>query len=129
LLLHRIPSREGFWQGVSGGVEQGEALAEAAHRELLEETGFVPCQLQQIDCSYSFSMQDEWRALYAPGVEEIKEYVFLACVNAQEPRLDPAEHDQWRWCRFDEALKLLTWPENKEALRRCHEALLERGDG
>jgi ADP-ribose pyrophosphatase YjhB (NUDIX family) len=32
LLLHRIPRRGGFWQGVSGGVEWGEALAAAARR-------------------------------------------------------------------------------------------------
>jgi len=45
----------------------------------------------------------------------------------QEPQLDPLEHDEWRWCRFEEALELLYWPENKEALRHCHKILAARG--
>ncbi len=28
LLLRRTPARSGFWQGVSGGVEAGESLAQ-----------------------------------------------------------------------------------------------------
>lgn len=126
LLLRRISSRGGFWQGVTGGAAWGEALIDAARRELLEETGLAPLELQQIDCSYSLTAEDEWRHLYAADVKELREYAFLALVEAHEPQLDPAEHDRWRWCRFAEALELLTWPENKEALRRCHEVLLNR---
>lgn len=54
LLLRRIASRGGFWQGVTGGLEEGEDLVKAAERELLEETGLVPSTLEQIDYSYSF---------------------------------------------------------------------------
>ncbi len=119
LILHRIPERGGFWQGVSGGVEWGEGLAEAARRELSEETGFTPRQLQRVDCSYTFAMQDEWRAAYPPGTSEIAEHVFLAVVEGAEPILSPEEHDSWRWCTFEEALALLRWPNNVTALRCC----------
>lgn len=54
LLLKRTPSRDGFWQGVSGSVEKGEDLAEAAMQELQEETGFTPIKLESIDYAYSF---------------------------------------------------------------------------
>lgn len=37
LLLRRIPEQGGFWQGVTGGVEGRESLADAARRELIEE--------------------------------------------------------------------------------------------
>ena len=119
LLLRRIASRGGFWQGVTGGVEKDEGLAEAAMRELVEETGFVPSVLEQIDFSYSFPMQDEWQDMYAAGVEEIVEYVFVAFVDGQQEPTVSSEHDKWQWCSFNRALELLTWPGNVEALKRC----------
>jgi NUDIX domain len=53
LLLKRSAARGGFWQGVTGGVEVGETLAQAARREVWEETGyqqftrFMPLDVQQ----------------------------------------------------------------------------------
>jgi dATP pyrophosphohydrolase len=119
LLLRRVPSRGGFWQGITGGVEEGEDLAGTAMRELAEEAGLVPSALEQMDCSYSLLMQDEWRELYAAGVEEIVEYVFVAFIDRQQEPAISWEHDAWQWCSLDEALELLTYPENKEALKSC----------
>jgi dATP pyrophosphohydrolase len=127
LMLHRIPRRGGFWQGVSGGVEWGEALADAARRELGEETGLSAQQLQQVDCSYTFSMQDEWREFYPPGTTDIAEHVFLAVVEGAEPTLSPDEHDAWRWCTFEEAQALLAWPENVVALQCCQKVVARLG--
>ena len=119
LLLRRTASRGGFWQGVTGGVEKGESLVEAARRELDEETGLVPFALEQIGYSYSFPVEEEWRDLYAAGVEEIVEYVFIALVDGQQEPTITLEHDQWQWCSYHQALGLLTWPGNIEALKRC----------
>ena len=120
LMLRRTASRGGFWQGVTGGVEEGEEVLEAAKRELAEETGFILSGIQRIDYAYRFPVADEWRDLYAEDVKEITEYVFVAYVDGQpDPILDPREHDTWEWCSFDRALALLTWPGNIEALKRC----------
>jgi ADP-ribose pyrophosphatase YjhB (NUDIX family) len=86
-------------------------LPRAARRELFEETGFSPRQLQQVDCTYTFPMQEEWREIYPPGTSEVAEHVFLAVVESAGPTLSSSEHDAWRWCTFEEALALLAWPE------------------
>jgi 8-oxo-dGTP pyrophosphatase MutT (NUDIX family) len=39
LLLKRLPDRNGFWQPVTGGLEEGETRTEALCREIEEETG------------------------------------------------------------------------------------------
>ena len=124
LLLKRTPRGGCFWQGITGGVENDEDLTEAARRELIEETGLVPLLVERIDYSYSFPVDDRWRHLYAADVEEIKEYVFMAYVTGQQELEISSEHDQYKWCRFNEALGLLYWSENKEALNRCHKVVL-----
>jgi hypothetical protein len=64
--------------------------------------------------------RERWGHLYAPEVETINEECFGAEVGLDqgEPTLDPSEHDQYRWLGVQEALALLAWPENQEALRR-----------
>ncbi len=123
LLLRRVPNRGGFWQGVTGGVEGQESLADAARRELIEETRLHPLVLQSIDYSYSFPIDKGLSHLY-PEAGEIEEHVFFAQVDREsEPLIDPEEHDKHIWCRFDEALGLLEWLENRDALTRVEEHL------
>ena len=125
LLLHRVPRLGSFWQGVTGGVKDGEELAEAARREVFEETGLTSTKFEQIDFSYAFPVKDEWLHLYSPEPNEIVEYVFLARVDDGNPMLS-WEHDAWRWSTYEEALDLLKWPGNIEALKRCERLLKSR---
>ncbi len=118
LLLRRVPRIGGFWQGVSGGLKEGEGIAQAASREVLEETGFSLDTVKSIEYSYRFPVSDEWRHLYHPNVKEVVEHVFVAETGSGDPRLSP-EHDTWRWCRLDEAATLLKYPHNLESLRQC----------
>jgi 8-oxo-dGTP pyrophosphatase MutT (NUDIX family) len=103
-------------------------MAQAAMRELTEETGLVPSRIDKIDCSYSFPMRDEWKSMYPPGTDRITEHVFLALVDGGvEPTLSE-EHDDWKWLDARQALHRLKYPGNTEALRQCA-ALLESGWG
>ena len=121
LLLRRIPALGGFWQGVTGAPEWGEADEEAAVREVREETGF-DVSVEALDFRYDLhrreESRDEWLRLYGPGVEVVPEEAYAAEVPAgAEPVLTPVEHGAYRWCSFEEADRMLKWKDNRRALR------------
>jgi 8-oxo-dGTP pyrophosphatase MutT (NUDIX family) len=127
LLLHRVLPRLAFWQPVTGGVESGETIEDAARREFTEETVFVPDNFRTIGLTYSFPPDEFFKYVYETPPDEIVVHVFVARVSPDsEPRLDPVEHDQYRWCTFDDALALLHWWDDKEAIKRV-EMFLARG--
>ena len=102
LVLRRSQEQGGYWHAVAGGVDDDESWAEAARRELLEETGL---EAEPID-------------LGSPYVYDV---VTVHCFAADappawEPELD-WEHDEYRWCSADDALELLYWPEPRDVLR------------
>ncbi len=99
-MLRRVPERGGFWQGVTGGVEEGERLIDAARREVLEETSLCPHTITPIDHSYTFPLEERWKRLYPEDVHEIVEHVFIAHTDEATPTLSD-EHDAWRWCGLD----------------------------
>jgi lipoyl(octanoyl) transferase len=128
LMLRRCPSRGGFWQGVSGAPLPGETDAEAAAREVLEETGFdVAKALFPLGVSYTYALRAElgarWEQLYGPGVERVTVVTFAAEACERDPVLDPQEHDAFAWCSYEEADAILDWPVERDALAGRRKAL------
>jgi 8-oxo-dGTP pyrophosphatase MutT (NUDIX family) len=116
LLLKRLPERNGFWQPVTGGIEKGETRKEALCREVMEETG-VKNIVAVIEGLYYFEFSD-------PNLNQ--EYVYgVEISSSEEIVLDRKEHSEYRWCSFQEALPLLHWKENKEALRKLNMTLTQ----
>jgi dATP pyrophosphohydrolase len=116
LLLKRLPERNGFWQPVTGGVEEGETREEALRREIREETG-VRNIVAVMEGLYYFEFSD-------PNLNQ--EYVYGVEVSPwEEIVLDRKEHSEYKWCSFQEALRLLHWKENKEALRKLNMTLTQ----
>jgi dATP pyrophosphohydrolase len=114
LLLKRVPERNGFWQPVTGGLEEGETQKEALCREIREETG-IKNLVRVIEGLYYFEFSD-------PNLNQ--EYVYGVEVSPTEKIvLDGEEHSEYRWCSFQGALQLLRWKENKAALRKLNMSL------
>jgi len=114
LVLHRSPKQGAYWHCVAGALEAGETCAEAAARELREETG-LEAELVDLGRRYEYELE-EWEPRYTRGADRITVECFLAEAPAGwEPRLD-WEHDDYRWCETEEATELLFWPEPREVL-------------
>jgi 8-oxo-dGTP pyrophosphatase MutT (NUDIX family) len=119
LVLHRTRTFEAYWHVVAGAVEPGETAAEAAARELAEETGLEAAVLD-LGRTFEYPLAEESEAVrsrFAADVTAVRVDAFLAeAPPGWEPRLND-EHDEYRWCSPDEAEALLFWPEPRELLR------------
>ena len=116
LLLKRLPDRNGFWhwQPVTGGLEERETRTEALRREIKEETG-IKNLIRVIEGLYYFEFSN-------PNLNQ--EYVYGVEVSStEEAVLDGREHSEYRWCGIKDALQLLYWKENKEALEKLNKIL------
>ena len=118
LLERREPP--GFWQSVTGSLGWDETAAQAARRELAEETG-LHAGAELLDCGHSneFPILPAWRARYAPGIETNVEHVFrVGYPTRPAVRIDSAEHRALRWLPRAQAVELATSWTNRDAILR-----------
>ena len=141
LLLERVSPRD-FWQSVTGTLRWRETPADAAVREVREETG-LDCTapesyatsaesgeacpddgrsapvLVETGITRRFPIRPEWRDRYGPGVAENLEHLFyLELPKACTPELNSDEHVAYRWMGLEQAIdKVASWT-NREALER-----------
>jgi 8-oxo-dGTP pyrophosphatase MutT (NUDIX family) len=113
LMLHRVP--DDYWHVVAGVVEPDETFAEAAARELVEETG-LHAAVADLAMPQSYAVPETLRDEYAPGILEVAIGNFSVEVPpGWEPTLNE-EHDRYRWCDLSEATLLEHWPETAEIM-------------
>ncbi|MBX3664626.1 MAG: dihydroneopterin triphosphate diphosphatase [Burkholderiales bacterium] len=125
LLLERA-DRPGFWQSVTGSMDEGETLAQTAQRELAEETGIVaePGMLVDWKRQNRYEIYPHWRGRYAPGVTHNTEHVFgLTLPAIRDVVLSPREHLAFAWLPWREAAdRVFSWS-NAEVIRELPQRL------
>jgi 8-oxo-dGTP pyrophosphatase MutT (NUDIX family) len=117
LLLKRSPKikvHPGIWQMITGSVEKDEFAPDAAFRELLEETGIVPLKMLSIPRVNTFYLELNDSVCLSP--------VFLA-VTDKEDVLISVEHTEHKWLNYEEAVKLIHWPDQIESLNLIYKYL------
>lgn len=127
LLLRR--AGDGYWHTVAGVVEPGESFVSAAARELLEETGLgSSAPLLDLGIRQPHGIPPELQHEYPSDCDEVVIETFAAAApTGWEPTLNE-EHVQYRWTDVREAVRLLYWPEARDALALLDQRLTaERG--
>jgi len=119
LLIERA-DRPGYWQSVTGALDdEQEPLAEAARREVREETGITGGLLSDWQTENVYEIYPVWRHRYAPGVSHNTEHVFGLTVPAGTAvTLAPREHLAWQWLPRQEAAERCFSPSNAQAIRQ-----------
>ncbi|GBG13523.1 dihydroneopterin triphosphate diphosphatase [Novimethylophilus kurashikiensis] len=119
LLLERA-DKPGFWQSVTGSLEDGELPIDAAVREVAEETGLDAEHygLEDWQTQHIYEIYPHWRYRYAPSVTHNTEHQFGLELPAPLPvTLAPDEHLRYEWVDWREAaVRVFSWT-NVEALR------------
>ena len=96
------------WRLLKGGLHDGESETEGLQREILEETGLRRIQVLDKVLSYEFSFKNVRHTVSS----------YLVKADSKEPvKLQKSEVADYVWTTKEEALKMLHWSNEIEALR------------
>ena len=119
LLLYR-KAKENYkdnWDFPKGLIEKGESPEEDVIREVKEETG-----IEDIKFIKGFKENVKW-FYKRDGMNIFKEATYyLAETKTIDVKIS-FEHDGFKWCKFEEALKLIKFTNTKGILKKANEVL------
>ena len=115
LIIKRSEKDGGFWQGVTGTLEEGEKLKECLIREIKEELGIVNInKISEIEETIQWAKKTGFM---------ITEYVFSVELDRNINITLSEEHDDYKWCDFNDSYQLLGKDNNKNTLKMINEKL------
>ena len=92
---------------ITGTIESHEHTKDTLIRELEEETGLKPLKILSIPRINTFYLAIADKICMSP--------VFLSIVESEKVTISP-EHTEYKWADFEEASKLIHWPNQVESL-------------
>ena len=109
------------WEFPKGGIDLFESKIGAVKREIREETGLKGLEIKKFPVYGEYPYQNK-----LPDRREITGQtfsLFAVRVKGKKVRLDNLEHSDYLWLNFNEAVKKLTWPNQKKCLKIVNEWL------
>lgn len=103
------------WEFPKGGVEKFEFLKNAVKREVFEETGLKTLRIKK----HNFFGKYKYKKYHQDRPNYIGQSFSLFSVEVKkgEVNYDKREHSDYKWLKFDEAVKKVTFPNQKKALK------------
>lgn len=124
VLIMERADKSGFWQSVTGSIEDDETPYQAAIREVYEETGLhaLDYEFQDWQAANIYEIYPHWRYRYAEGVTQNAEHLFGLTLPTTLPiTLASNEHVRYEWVDWREAAqRVFSWT-NIDALKRLGE--------
>lgn len=115
LARHNAPNPEHGgerWYVVTGNVEPGETLEQAALREVQEETAISShTKLLQLPISNTYISNKDSQT-------KIEEQAFLFITNYTDQIILNEESTDFAWLELDEFIQAIWWPKDKNQLKR-----------
>lgn len=117
-----LKHRKGHWALPKGHPDSGERKIETALRELKEETGIKDIRLLSkrvlVSESYTFVNGSEKK------INKSVDY-FIGETNSEKVKIDNKEIIKFKWCTYNAALKIITFKQTKNTLKKAY-AIIEK---
>ena len=115
-----VKMHNGNWGFPKGHIEKDETKEETAIREVLEETNV------RIKIIPDFEREIK----YIPNEKTIKKVtIFMGITQDKEVTIDTSEIEDFKWCTYEEALKLVTYKLQKDVLENARKVFIKSKTG
>lgn len=111
-------ANEGFWCHVAGKIEEDEKAWQAIVREFREETEISVGQLYSAEYTEQFYEPQKNRIMIIP--------VFVVKCPPNQPVILNEEHTDFRWCSYEEAIALASFPNQKNLYAHVWKFFVEK---
>lgn len=104
------------WEFPKGGLEKNESIINTIKRELKEETSLISLKGKiknlRVRGKYKYKLKYPDR----PGFIGQSYSLYSAEVKKQKVKVDQREHSDYKWLKFEDAVKKLTFRNQKKCL-------------